>query len=310
VEPSYTILPGGFFEQQIWIPNMAACIAHYHEQYWRGAWHDCADKVPDDCLSAVLFLPYATLVTGFTFTLIESFKEYIMNTNMAIFAAACLSASLIIAATCCQKSTEKASSASQPALIKGSTKRTPQFPIDEIFVNRWSPRAMSGQEISDGELMPLFEAARWAPSSYNGQPWRFIYAKRGTEHWEKFLNSLVPFNQEWAKNAGVLVVMISKKNFDHNNTYSPTHSFDTGAAWENLALQASLNGLVAHGIGGFDAERAAQELGVSSEYRVEAMFALGKPGNSKNLPEYMQEKEQPSDRKPVKELVFEGVFNR
>ena len=233
-----------------------------------------------------------------------------MTKNSILFTVLCIGTSLVIAAPCCKKAVKKIESRSQTTRTKNITTRTAQFPVDEIFLNRWSPRAMSGQEITDAELMSLFEAARWAPSSYNAQPWRFIYAKLGTEYWEKFLNLLVPFNQEWAKNAGALVVMISKKNFDHNNTYSPTHSFDAGAAWENLALQASLNGFVSHGIGGFDFERAATELGVSSDYQVEAMFALGKPGNVKNLPEYMQEKEQPSDRKPVKELVFEGVFNK
>jgi nitroreductase len=233
-----------------------------------------------------------------------------MNKNFIIASALYIGTSLVIAAPCCKKAVKKIESKNQQALVQTNTARTSQFPIDEIFLNRWSPRAMSGEEITDAELMPLFEAARWAPSSYNAQPWRFIYAKQGTEHWEKFLHLLVPFNQEWAKNAGVLVVIISKKNFDHNNTYSPTHSFDAGAAWENLALQASQNGLVAHGIGGFDFERAAKELNISDEYQVEAMFALGKPGNIKNLPDYMQENEQPSNRKPVKEFVFEGVFNQ
>jgi nitroreductase len=191
-----------------------------------------------------------------------------------------------------------------------SAARKSDYAIEEIILNRWSPRAMSGEEISDAELMPLFEAARWAPSSYNEQPWRFIYAKRGTKYWDIFLNLLVPFNQEWAKNASVLVVIISKKNFTHNNQYSVTHSFDAGAAWQNLALQASANGLVTHGMGGFDYARAAKELGISDEYQVEAMVAIGKPGNTKNLPDYMQKQETPSGRKPVSELVFEGKFKQ
>src|SRR6266542_6594954 len=118
------------------------------------------------------------------------------------------------------------------------TERHPLYDIHPLLLHRWSPRATSGEEISDTELMRLFEAARWAPSSYNGQPWRFIYAKRNTEYWDKFLNLMVDFNKSWAKNATVLVVIVSRKNFEHNEQPSVTHQFDAGAAWENHVLQA------------------------------------------------------------------------
>jgi nitroreductase len=111
--------------------------------------------------------------------------------------------------------------------------RKSNYPISSIILNRWSPRAMTGEELSDKELMTLFEAARWAPSSYNNQPWRFIYAKRNSPNWEKFLNLLVSGNQIWAKNAAALVVVISHNNFEHNNKQARTHSFDTGAAWSS-----------------------------------------------------------------------------
>ncbi len=127
-------------------------------------------------------------------------------------------------------------------MTKGTEKRKADYPIDSLFLDRWSPRAMSGESITDEELFTLFEAARWAPSSYNGQPWRMLYAKRETAHWPRFLELLVEFNQTWAKNAAALVVFISKTTFDHNGEPAATHSFDTGAAWENFALQGALRG--------------------------------------------------------------------
>jgi nitroreductase len=187
-------------------------------------------------------------------------------------------------------------------------KRKPDFPVSDIFLNRWSPRAMSGEEITDTELMTLFEAARWAPSSYNNQPWRFIYAKRNTIHWDVLFNLMGEFNQSWAKNAAVLVVVISKKTFDYNGKPSRTHTFDTGAAWENLALQGSFMHLVVHGMEGFNYENAQKNLNIPDDYTIEAMIAVGKPGKTELLPEEMQKREQPSDRKKVSEFIFEGKF--
>ena len=100
----------------------------------------------------------------------------------------------------------------------------------------------------DETLISLFEAARWAQSSYNNQPWRFLYAKRNTPNWDVFFNLLVEGNKIWAKNAAVLVVIISRKNFDYNGKPSITHQFDAGATWENLALEASSRGIVTHGM--------------------------------------------------------------
>src|SRR6201987_2294666 len=99
-------------------------------------------------------------------------------------------------------------------MIKGSEVRKADHPIQPILLDRWSPRAMSGEEISEEELMRLFEAARWAPSSFNGQQWRALYARRGTEHWQTFFDLLVPANTTWAKNAAVVVVLLSRKKFE------------------------------------------------------------------------------------------------
>jgi len=184
--------------------------------------------------------------------------------------------------------------------------RKPEFEIDEIFLNRWSPRAMSGEEMSEAELMSLFEAAKWAPSSFNNQPWRFLYTRRDSENWGLFFNLLAEFNQAWAKNASALIVMISRKTFDHNGKPSRTHSFDTGAAWQNLALQGALKGLVIHGMQGFDYDKAREVLNVSDDYEVEAMAAVGMPGKVEELPEKLREREFPSTRKRLSEIVFEG----
>jgi len=185
--------------------------------------------------------------------------------------------------------------------------RKPQYEVDDIFINRWSPRAMSAEEIDEATLMSLFEAAHWAPSSNNNQPWRFIYARRNSSHWETFFNLLAESNRIWAKNAAVLIVVISRKTFD-NGKPSITHSYDAGAAWGSLALMGSLQGLVVHGMQGFDYEKAKQALGVPDDYTVEAMIAVGRKGRKEDLPSFLQEREFPSARKSIAEIAFEGHF--
>lgn len=185
--------------------------------------------------------------------------------------------------------------------------RKTQRNVNEIFVNRWSPRAMSGEEIDEAALFSLLEAARWAPSSNNNQPWRFLYARRNTPNWNTFFNLLTESNQIWAKNAAVLLVVISKKTFDSGKP-SRTHSYDTGAAWVSFALQGYLNGLVVHGMQGFDYDKAKEILHVPDDYSVEAMIAVGKKGKKEELPAYLQEREIPSTRKSLTEIAVEGSF--
>ena len=186
--------------------------------------------------------------------------------------------------------------------------RKSDYDISTLILNRWSPRAMTGEEIQNDELMAIFEAARWAPSSFNNQSWRFIYARRNTEHWDKLLNLMGEFNQTWTKNAAVLIVVISKKTFDYNGKPARTHSFDTGAAWENMALEATRRGYVIHGMEGFDYDKAKKDLKIPDDYTVEAMVATGKRGKKSVLPEGMQDKEVPSQRRPLKEIIMEGEF--
>jgi nitroreductase len=195
------------------------------------------------------------------------------------------------------------------AMIKGSEVRRAGHGVDELFIDRWSPRAMSGEEIAEADLLTLFEAARWAPSSYNNQPWRILYARRGTEHWQTFFDLLVEGNKAWVQNAAALVLFVSKETFDFNGQPYPTHSYDTGAAWQNLSLQGWLKGYVVHGMQGFDYERARAELGIPEGFRVEAMAAVGRPAPRETLPERLQQREEPSGRKELSETVREGRFS-
>ncbi len=181
-------------------------------------------------------------------------------------------------------------------------------PIDPLLQNRWSPLSMTGEEMSEQELMPLFEAARWAPSSYNNQPWRFLYARRNTPSWALFFDLLVDFNKGWTKNAAALVVVISHTTFEKNNKPSVTHSYDTGSAWMSLALEGASRGYVVHGMEGFDYEKARKVLEIPKDYQVEAMAAIVKRAPKEKLPTELQERENPSSRKPLSEIVIEGKF--
>lgn len=186
--------------------------------------------------------------------------------------------------------------------------RKAAYPIDPIFLKRWSPRAMSAEPITRHELMTLLEAARWAPSTYNEQEWRFLYALRDTGNWQKFFNLLLPANQTWCVKAAALMVVVSHTVFTRNNSPNPVHTFDTGAAFENLCLQGAQLGLVVHGMAGFDYDRARRTLNVPTDYKVEAMVAIGRPGDVDELPAELRSREKPTDRKPISEISHEGSF--
>ena len=190
--------------------------------------------------------------------------------------------------------------------------RTANHPIDAMFLERWSPRAFTGEPLAEAELLTMLEAARWAPSSYNSQPWRFIYARRDSPSWPRFLDLLVPFNRGWAVNASALVILVSNSLMrspgSEKDVPSHTHSFDTGAASGYFALQANKMGWHVHGMVGFDQDRAFAELNVPVGYRVEAAYAVGRRGDPAILPDTLREREQPNSRTPLAELAFEGTF--
>lgn len=188
--------------------------------------------------------------------------------------------------------------------------RTPDHPIESLFLRRWSPRAMSGEPVSHQELMRLFEAARWAPSTYNEQEWRFLYATAGSEHWDTFFDLLLPGNQEWCGPAGALIVGLSYRDFSRNGKPNPVHTLDTGLAVENLLLQGAALGLVCHGMAGFDRDKARAALAVPDGVDVEVMIAVGRPGDPRDLPEKLREMDlAPSGRKPVGEIARAGSFS-
>lgn len=189
--------------------------------------------------------------------------------------------------------------------------REAHHPVDPIFTRRWSPRAFDRSVIPDADLLTIFEAARWAPSAFNAQPWRLLYAKRESSDWDRFLSLLVPFNQAWAQNASVLIYLCSDTLMEMKpgqTAPSHTHSFDTGAAWASMALQATMRGYHAHGMAGVDWERVRVELKVPERFRVDAACVIGKVGSLDVLDEKLQAREVPSDRKPIADFAFAGDF--
>jgi nitroreductase len=191
--------------------------------------------------------------------------------------------------------------------------RQADHPVDPLFLERWSPRAFDGSDLPDEDLLAIFEAARWAPSAFNSQPWRFLYAKRGDANWDRFLALLIPWNQGWAASASVLVYMISDslpltdKETGASAT-SHSHSFDAGAAWLSLALQATRMGYHAHGMSGIQYDLARAELAIPERYRLEAACVIGKIGDPAQLDEKLRAREHPSGRKAQSDFVHAGNF--
>lgn len=190
------------------------------------------------------------------------------------------------------------------------TTRTAHPKVHQLFLDRWSPRAFDESAISDEDLEAIFAAAGLAPSAFNYQPWKFLYARRGDANWERFLSLLIPFNQMWAKDAAALVFIVSdtkkRDGEEHSDFYS--HSFDAGAAWAQMALQATLLGYHAHGMTGLEFDKARAELGLPEDIRLEAAVAIGRRDAPERLPEGLRGGEVPSPRKPVGEIAFAGNY--
>ena len=190
--------------------------------------------------------------------------------------------------------------------------RKPDHPVDRMFVDRWSPRAFTGEEIPVETLMTMFEAARWAPSSYNSQPWRFVWGRRGTPEFDTLHGLLTGGNPDWCREASALVIVASSETMMIPGQAEPvpsrSHSFDAGSAWMALALQAHLLGWFTHGMVGLNFAEAAEKLNVPSGFVVEAAIAIGRLGDPANLPEGLRSREMPNDRKPLAATVYEGAF--
>ena len=185
-----------------------------------------------------------------------------------------------------------------------------QYPIHDLLRLRWSPRAFDDRPIELEKLRSLFEAARWAPSSNNGQPWRFIVANKDFEtEWNRLLACLVEGNRKWAYRAPVLILSVASLNFE-DDAKPNRHAFhDTGLAVENLVLQATALGLVAHQMAGFDVEKARADLKIPSGHEPVAMIAVGYPGDLASLSDRLREREQqPRSRQPISEWTFSGQW--
>lgn len=168
---------------------------------------------------------------------------------------------------------------------------------------------MSGAPVARAQLLTLLEAARWAPSASNVQPWRFAYALGGTPHFERYLAALLPGNREWCVRAGALVLLAAQVVRDDGKP-APTAPFDAGAAWMGLALQGTLSGLVVHAMAGYDREAARAAVALPEGLEPQAMIAVGHPGRVDDLPERLREREAPSDRLQLEALAVEGRFGR
>ncbi|ARO53422.1 putative OXIDOREDUCTASE PROTEIN [Methylorubrum extorquens] len=190
------------------------------------------------------------------------------------------------------------------------TTREPDHAIEPIFAERWSPRVFTGEAVPETELLRMFEAARWSPSSYNSQPWRFLYALRGTPEWQTFFDLLVPGNQKWAEGTGALVFLVSSERMKVGDELksSASHSLDAGAASLAFALQANRQGWHVHGMGGFDRERAPAVLNVPEHHRVEAAYGIGRATPWAELSEEQRAKERPNGRRPITDFAFRGGF--
>ncbi|MFC4403015.1 nitroreductase family protein [Gracilibacillus xinjiangensis] len=179
--------------------------------------------------------------------------------------------------------------------------RKANYPIDEMFLNRWSPRAFSGKAVEEEVLMSILEAARWAPSGSNKQPWRFVVASEKEER-EKFNQFIMEGNLVWCKIAPVYALIIS------DSEASPSHVFDAGAAWGFLSLQAMKNGLITHAMGGIYKDKARELLNIPEKYTIHAVVAIGYQDDVSVLEEAYQEREKPSERRSLSETIIKGSF--
>lgn len=179
--------------------------------------------------------------------------------------------------------------------------------VDPLFLERWSPRAFSTRAVDPETLATVFEAARFAPSCFNDQPWLFVTATRPADL-ERFRAILAPANRTWADAAPVLAFAFARRTFGHNGKPNRWAPFDTGAAWMSLALAATRLGLQTHAMGGFDAAAALAAAGLDPEgWDAMAAIALGHPGDPASLPADLAARERPSPRKPLSEVVVDAA---
>lgn len=189
-----------------------------------------------------------------------------------------------------------------------------QVPIDETIARRWSGRAYdAGRQLQQEQIIALLEAARWAPSCYGDQPWRFIVCDKAVDKdsWQKAYDCLAPGNQAWVKHASLLLLVTAGSQFQHNGSDNRWGQYDTGAAAENLCLQAASMGLMAHQMGGFDVARAREAFAVPEQYALMSMLCVGYAADVADLSgEVLERETAPRARRPLGELFFKGGWGR
>jgi len=175
-----------------------------------------------------------------------------------------------------------------------------------VILERWSPRAFSDRYVNPSDLKKVFEAARWAPSSFNEQPWRYFVGQRESATWNKIFSTLVPFNQEWARTAAVLILGVAKTRFSHNDSPNNYAIHDLGAADAFMTLQAATLGLHTHQMAGFDWVKAREVFEIPEIYAMGSVMALGYQDDPASLPNehYQSQEQMPRSRKPLSEFVF------
>lgn len=183
------------------------------------------------------------------------------------------------------------------------------YPINELVKNRWSPRAFSEKLVDIKKIASLLEAARWAPSAFNEQPWRFIVGMKGDKTYDKILQSLVEWNQQWAGKAPVLILNIASEYFSHNNKPNATAQYDLGQAVALMLTEAVSQGLISHEMSGFDAEKANELLAIPEGFQAISVTAIGYYGDPNILPaDMLKSEKEERKRRSLKELVFSGDF--
>ncbi|SLN35631.1 nitroreductase family protein [Ruegeria meonggei] len=192
------------------------------------------------------------------------------------------------------------------------TARTADHPIEPLILSRWSPRAYDASQMPQSDLLTILEGGRWAPSAFNIQPWRFLYARREDKHWSAFTSILNPENQEWARQASALIFLISDtvmpadgNRLDATSNYN---SFDAGAAWMQVALQATALGYGAHAMAGLNFDQASKVLNLPDRFRLEVGITIGRAGDTSGLSDDLRAREVPSGRMPLKQISYSGPF--
>ena len=189
--------------------------------------------------------------------------------------------------------------------------RSTDHAIDPDILARWSSRSFTDEPIPQAELMSMIEAARWAPSAFNAQPWHFIHTRRGSASWDGLIELINPFNRAWTQHAAALVFLASNSTRTTSTgtvLASRSHSFDAGAAWSLFAMQATRQGWSVHPMQGFDQERAPGVLGLPDGWRLEIAIAVGRRGDGSDLSDDLRAREKPSQRRALAEISSEGRF--